>query len=70
MRLPEPTFSEYELETVIKENWSEIIELIEPSLEEWGKYGERFIQELRKYDLNYMTLRLKKEFKENDEQQE
>ena len=68
MRLPEPTFSEYELETVIKENWSEIIELIEPSLEEWGKYGERFIQELRKYDLNYMTLRLKDEFKENDEE--
>ena len=68
MKLPEPIFSEYELETVIKENWSEIIELIEPSLEEWGKYGERFIQELRKYDLNYMTLRLKKEFKENDEE--
>ena len=68
MRLPEPTFSEYELETVIKENWSEIIELIEPSLEEWGKYGERFIQELRKYDLKYMTLRLKKEIKEDDEE--
>ena len=68
MKLPEPTFSEYELETVIKENWSEIIELIEPSLEEWGKYGERFIQELRKYDLNYMTLRLKEEFKEDDEE--
>ena len=68
MKLPEPTFSEYELETVIKENWSEIIELIEPSLEEWGKYGERFIQELRKYDLNYMTLRLKEEFKEDYEE--
>ena len=66
MRLPEPTFSEYELETVIKENWSEIIELIEPSLQEWGKYGERFIQELRKYDLTYMSLRLKKEDKEDD----
>lgn len=68
MKLPEPTFSEYELETVIKENWSEIIELIEPSLEEWGKYGERFIQELRKYDLKYMSLRLKKEFKEDGEE--
>ena len=68
MRLPEPTFSEYELETVIKENWSEIIELIEPSLEEWGTYGEKFIQDLRKYDLNYMTLRLKKEFKEDGEE--
>ena len=68
MRLPEPTFSEYELETVIKENWSEIIELIPPSLEEWGKYGEKFIQELRKYDLKYMSLSLKKEFKENDEE--
>ena len=68
MKLPEPTFSEYELETVIKENWSEIIELIEPSLEEWGKYGEKFIQELRKYDLNYMSFSLKDEFKENDEE--
>ena len=68
MKLPEPTFSEYELETVIKENWSEIIELISPSLEEWGKYGEKFIQELRKYDLNYMSFSLKDEFKENDKE--
>lgn len=66
MKLPKPTFSKYDLEKIIKENWNEIIELIESSLENWGQYEKIFIEELKKHEINYIDIKLKKEDKEDE----
>ena len=67
MKLPETHIDEYFVKHFIKNNWGYILEMIEDSIEDWGEFGEQIIDELRKYDLNYISLR-EKEDKEDDEE--
>ena len=69
MKLP-VKFNEYDLQTFIKGNWNEILELIEPSLEEWGKYGRLFFDELEKYEIDYLGIKRKKEDRDNEENEQ
>ena len=73
MRFLTPEISKYDIRDFIKENWDEIIDSVLSDIEEaeeYGIYEKKFVQELKKYELYFLDIRLKEEFKENDEQQE
>lgn len=63
MKLPETYIDEYFVRHFVEDNWGYILEMIEDSIEDWGEFGEQIIDELRKYDLNYISLVEKKEKK-------
>ena len=69
MKLP-MIFNEYDIQAFIKGNWNEILELIEPSLEEWGMYGRLFFDELEKYEIDYLSISRKKENKDSENEEE
>lgn len=56
MRVPIDHIDEYFLKRFIYDNWDEILLMIENSMEDWGELGKQIINELKKYDLNYITL--------------
>lgn len=56
MRIPIDRIDEYFLKRFIYDNWDEILLMIENSMEDWGELGKQIINELKKYDLNYITL--------------
>ena len=71
MRFMEPNISEYDVKNFIKENWDEIMSSISKDIEateEYGIYEKKFVQELKKYELDFLDISLKEEFKENDEE--
>ena len=73
MRFLTPEISKYDIRDFIKENWDEIIDSVLSDIEEaeeYGIYEKKFVQELKKYELDFLDISLKEEFKENDEQQE
>lgn len=56
MRVPIDHIDEYFLKRFIYDNWDEILLMIENSMEDWGELGKQIINELKKYDLSYITL--------------
>ena len=71
MRFLTPEISKYDIRDFIKENWDEIIDSISKDIEETEEYGiyeKKFVQELKKYELDFLDIRLKEEFKEDYEE--
>ena len=71
MRFLTPEISKYDIRDFIKENWDEIIDSVLSDIEEaeeYGIYEKKFVQELKKYELDFLDISLKEEFKEDDEE--
>ena len=69
MRFLTPEISKYDIRDFIKENWDEIIDSVLSDIEEaeeYGIYEKKFVQELKKYELDFLDISLKEEFKEDD----
>ena len=71
MRFLTPEISKYDIRDFIKENWDEIIDSVLSDIEEaeeYGIYEKKFVQELKKYELDFLDISLKEEFKEDNEE--
>lgn len=67
MRISKGYVTKYFVESFIKENWEEIIEMIGGSINDWGEFGDQIINALKKYDLNYVSFIDKEDEKNKDE---
>lgn len=68
MRISKDYVTKYFVENFLKENWEEIIGMIGGSINDWGEFGEQIVNELKKYEVNYVSFIEKKEFIENEEE--
>lgn len=61
MRISKDYVTKYFVENFLKENWEEIISMIGGSINDWGEFGNQIINELKKYELNYVSFIEKKD---------